>query len=766
MEEPTGAFELFYSYAHKDEKLRNELEKHLVHLKRLGLIINWYDRDINAGTEWAYEIDTHLNSAQIILMLISPDFIASEYCYSIEMVRAMERHEAGDARVIPIILRPTEWRSSPFSKLQALPTNGRPVTKWPNRDEALLDVAKGIREVIKKLPPLVQKQVEFVPTSDTIPLSSVLEEGQEHDTNRAPAWNVPYRRNPLFTSREDILQHLHETFTKLTEPSSNQPLVLSGLGGMGKTQIALEYAYRHREEYHDVLWAKADSQEVLASELASFATLLNLPGQREQDQHYALDIVKRWLEVHSNWLLILDNVENLPMVHEYLPVAPKGHILLTAQTKVTGEIAQRVDIDQMAPEGGALFLLRRAHLLAADALLDHASEETRKQAIEIAKMLDGLPLAIDQAGAYIEETGTNLHRYVQFYESRRTNLLNIRGGFVPNHPESVTATMSLSFEKVENSSAVAAQILRFLAFLHPDAIPEELLEQGASQLGSLLQAEATNPLSLDKAVGELLKYSLVRRNPDGAMLTLHRLVQDVLKDSMDEPTQRQWAEQVVRAVNQVFPKVEFATWDACQLYLPHAQSCAAYIETWRFTFTEAARLLYETGRYLEELGQYPEATTLIMQSLTIREQTLGTEHLEVAESLNELADLYRKQGTYVKGDPFAKRALAIREKMLGPNHQDVSQSLDNLARLYHKNGQYSEAEPLYKRALDIIEKDFGPEHPDRLTILSNYILLLRATNRKGRAAEMEARLNVLRRKSSKRARKSVSLNVLQRMDRE
>ena len=297
---------------------------------------------------------------------------------------------------------------------------------------------------------------------------------------------------------------------------------------MGKTQIAIEYAYRHREEYHDILWAKADSQEVLSSELASFATLLNLPGQREQDQQYASSIVIRWLEVHSDWLLILDNIENLKMVNEFLPQEPKGHILLTAQTRITGGIAQRLDIDKMAPEEGALFLLRRANLTTAHASLEGVSEVTRSLAIEIAKMLDGLPLAIDQAGAYIEETETSLRRYIELYASRRTDLLNTRGGLVSDHP-SVMATMSLSFEKVEQSNPVSAELLRFLAFLHPDAIPDELIEYGASQLDSPLQAVASDSLGVNKAMGELLNYSLVRRNPDGATLTIHRLVQTCSK---------------------------------------------------------------------------------------------------------------------------------------------------------------------------------------------------------------------------------------------
>src|SRR5258706_2919195 len=138
----TATFEIFYSYAHKDEGLKKKLEIHLSLLKQEGLITGWYDREIRAGAEWASEIETHLNSAHIILLLVSPDFMASDYCYSIEMRRALERHEAQEARVIPVILRPTDWERAPFSHLQALPADRKPVTRWSNRDEAFLRVAQ------------------------------------------------------------------------------------------------------------------------------------------------------------------------------------------------------------------------------------------------------------------------------------------------------------------------------------------------------------------------------------------------------------------------------------------------------------------------------------------------------------------------------------------------------------------------------------------------------------------------------------------------
>jgi hypothetical protein len=147
----SGPIEIFYSYSHKDERLRDELNTHLSLLRRQKLITGWFDREITGGKELNEEIATHLNNAPIILLLVSPAFIASDYCYETEMLRAMERHEAKQARVIPIILRPCEWHQAPFGKLKALPKDGKPIVNWSNQDEALLDVAKGIRAVVDEM---------------------------------------------------------------------------------------------------------------------------------------------------------------------------------------------------------------------------------------------------------------------------------------------------------------------------------------------------------------------------------------------------------------------------------------------------------------------------------------------------------------------------------------------------------------------------------------------------------------------------------------
>jgi hypothetical protein len=145
------AVEIFYSYSHRDERFREELEKHLSVMRRQGVISDWHDRKISAGKEWEMEISEYMDRAQVILLLVSADFLASDYCYDVEMQRALERHEQGEARVIPIILRECDWRIAPFGKLQALPKDAKPITSWADRDKAFTDVTQGIRAAVEQL---------------------------------------------------------------------------------------------------------------------------------------------------------------------------------------------------------------------------------------------------------------------------------------------------------------------------------------------------------------------------------------------------------------------------------------------------------------------------------------------------------------------------------------------------------------------------------------------------------------------------------------
>jgi len=147
----TNPVQIFYSYAHEDEALRDDLDKHFAALRRQGYIESWHDRRIGPGKEWANEISEHLKNADIILLLVSKDLIASDYCYDVEVKMALMRHSLGEARAVPIVLKPTDWKDTPIGKLQALPTDAKAVTKWGNRDEAFNNVVKGLKKVIKEI---------------------------------------------------------------------------------------------------------------------------------------------------------------------------------------------------------------------------------------------------------------------------------------------------------------------------------------------------------------------------------------------------------------------------------------------------------------------------------------------------------------------------------------------------------------------------------------------------------------------------------------
>jgi tetratricopeptide (TPR) repeat protein len=610
------------------------------------------------------------------------------------MKQAIVRHDAKNARVIPILLRPTDWKGAPFAKLKMLPTDAKAITMWPTHDEGFVEVILGIREAID----------DFT--------------GKSNPQNQERLWNIPYARNPLFTGREHVLKQVYDSLR------TSKTAAVSGLGGIGKTQTAVEYAYRNRENYNTILWVKAESLESINSDFSTIAHLLNLPEKKEQEQHLIIEAVKRWFKDHERWLVIFDNADDLEMVRDFLPTYGKGYMLLTTRAYAMGRIAQRIEIDEMNQDEGALFLLRRATILDPNDSLKAALSVDQDTAKEIVRVMDGLPLALDQAGAYIEETGSGLSDYLQLYNSRQAELLQRRGKLVTDHPDSVATTWSLAFEKVQQANPAPADLLRLCAFLDPDVIQEEIITKGAPELGSVLQPVAADPIKLNDAIGTLLSYSLVRRNPDHTV-SIHRLVQVVLKHSMNKSVQRRWAERAVRAVNQAFPEVAYENWLRCQDYIPQVLTCKALIEQWDMTFPEAAQILNDAGYYLYKRAQYEEAERLFQRALAIRERVLGSEHTDTAASLNNLAELYDDLGKYEEAEPLYQRALAIRERVQGTEHPDTAVSLNNLALLYHHQEENEQAEPLYQRALSIHEKAYGPDHPEVATDLNNLAELYR-----------------------------------------
>lgn len=590
------------------------------------------------------------------------------------------------------------------------------------------------QDLLCRLYDLSADQLHFIETPSSVQFNQHTPE-QLLTGDRPFLWNVPHQRNPFFTGREDLLEQLHKTlFVKKTVAVTQQ--ALCGLGGIGKTQTVLEYAYRCRDEYQAVMWVKADSRENLLSDYLAIAALLTLPERDANDQAVTLAAINRWLQEQAAWLLVFDNADDLTLVRDILPTGYQGHILITTRAQAMGGLARRIQVEEMSQEMGALFLLRRAGIIAPDAPLHEAPERERRQAEELVRELGGLPLALDQAGAYMEEAPCSLESYVRLYRNERLALLGRRGGLAQDHPAPVATTWSLAFEEVQRANPAAADLLQCCAFLDPDAIPEELILAGASELGPVLAPLAHNPLMLDQAMGALWKYSLVRRNLENQVLSLHRLVQVFLQETMDRQTHRLWAERIVCAVVRAFPaRIEVGTWAMCQRLLPQALTCAELIERWDLRSAEAAQLLNQLAYYLRERARYAESETSYQRALTIRERVFESDHLEVAQVVYNLGRLYFDQGRHAEAAAHYQRALAIRERTLGSEHADVARCLNSLALLYwHWGVRYDEAEQLYQRALPIFEQTLGREHPQTAHCWNN-LALLHVTQEKYEEAE-------------------------------
>jgi tetratricopeptide (TPR) repeat protein len=584
-------------------------------------------------------------------------------------------------------------------------------------------------------------------------------------TALAPYWGVPYPRNPFFTGRIEYLEHLHRCLNELQtdHPTS---YALHGLGGIGKTQLALEYAYRYVLTYTAVLWVHAENLETIITSFLSIAGLLQLRECQQADQQLIIMAVQRWLTTHSGWLLIWDNLEDIELLQRYLPPIRQGAVLITTRCHALGTLALGIELTTMTQEEGILFLLRRARLLAASSdetlllsFCQHAPQEYTA-AQEIVTLLGGLPLALDQVGAYLEETACRLQDYLQLYQVRQGELLARRGKIATNHPLSVATTLSLSLRRVEQANAAAIDLLRLCAFLHPDTIPEEIILKGAPALGEHLRSAAENLLQWHEVISALLTYSLIHRQAQEQILSLHRLVQEVMKEAMDAATREQWCTRAIQAVNAAFPTMEFANWQECERYLPQAQVCLLHSLQSGIHTSEAGRLFRETGCYLLERGRYEEAGHFLRQALTIREYQQEHDPFALAESLQGLATLLWRQGKYEAAQDLFQQAQTLFESHLDSCHAAIASNLndlallyydqgkydlaetvyqrirtsypweslypnvlDNMARLAQKQGQYEQAKLWYQRALENWERQPGPPHPDMTFSLNNLATL-------------------------------------------
>jgi tetratricopeptide (TPR) repeat protein len=537
---------------------------------------------------------------------------------------------------------------------------------------------------------------------------------------RGKLFLVPHGRNPNFTGREPLLTKLHENLTSGKTTAVTQ--AIKGLGGVGKTQVALEYAYRYAGKYSLVWWIRAEDKSKLNADFAALAQALDLPEKDDKDQNLAVQAVCRRLNELSNWLLVYDNVTRPEDLGHYRPQAATGHVIITSRYQSWQGVAESLSLDVMEPDEAVAFLKRRTGL--------NDGQTARSLAAE----LGYLPLALEQAGAYIEKNRSDFARYQKFFTTRRQELLKL---IEPSddYPFTIATTWDMAFKQAAEETPAAVELLKLCACLAPDDIPLNIIREGAKHLPGQVVARASRPcmtlqsavsdeLKWDQVKGALLAYSLIDVGPDS--ISVHRLVQAVTRDRMTKKDRKTWVESAVAIVNQAFPfeSDDYRTWATCSRLLPHAQAAAREAELAGLTSESLGRLLNQAGLYLNSRAQYADAEPLYRRALAIGEKTLGPDHPDVATRLNNLASLLQAQGQYADAEPLYRRALAIAEKALGPDHPDVARDLNNLALLLHAQGKYAEAEPLYRRALAIDEKALGPDHPNTKTCAENLALFL------------------------------------------
>jgi tetratricopeptide (TPR) repeat protein len=512
-----------------------------------------------------------------------------------------------------------------------------------------------------------------------------------------PIFSLPHPRNPSFTGREAILAAAREALLEGGPAALTQ--AITGLGGVGKTQLALEYAYRHRGSYDVVWWVRSEEPAQLASDYAGLAAPLDLPEKGLADQTAIIRAVRSWLAVHPAWLLIFDNAPTAQAIYDYLPRGGAGHVLVTSRDHAWGAVARPVEVSEFSRHESVEFLRRRT------------GQEVG--AAELAEALGDLPLALEHAAAYVEATGGTLLGYVDHFRTRRKELWK-RAESPLGYHATITTTWALSMDRVRTECPAAADLLVLCAFLAPDDIPLSLLRDGAWLLAlvssSLSQVEGDS-LILDDALTAFRRYSLATVEEEA--LSVHRLVQAVTQDRLPEEERRSWAARACCFVDTLFPYEddEPTTWAPGVRLLPHAMAAAQHAEELSVALAEAGHLLNEVGLCLSREGALELARLTLERALAIGEQVYGPEHPNTATRLGNLALVLQNQGCLEKARELTTLALEMDEKTYGPEHTNVAIRLNNLGLVLMELKNLEEARECIARALAIDERVYGPGHP-------------------------------------------------------
>jgi hypothetical protein len=544
--------------------------------------------------------------------------------------------------------------------------------------------------------------------------------------------NVP-ARNPGFTGRDGLLVAVRE---RLLSGDRTVVQALHGMGGVGKTQLAVEYAHRFAGTYDLAWWVNAEQGELIGEQFAALGAELRCV-EAGVPFDSVRPVVMRELRQRERWLLVFDNAEQPGDLRQWLP-GGRGHVLITSRERGWAEIAVPVEIDVLArAESVAILRARATGLAEADA-------------DQLAGQLGDLPLAIAQAAGYLTETGMTASRYLELLATRAGQILALATPVT--YAQSLAAATQLSADKLAGDDPAAAELASLCAFLAPEPIPEEIFTSAAAELPAALETQVADPLAWPQVLAHLTRQALARVDQRG--LVMHRLTQAILRDrlSAEEAIRARERTEAILAASDPGPPQDPATWPKWARLMPHLLAtdliatgnprlrrlvCTAseYLVArgdarashdltsrlyphWRQLNADdpgTLRIAVCLAWALHNLGDYAATRNLAQETLDRCRRVLGDDHPDALTSANILALVLRRLGEVQAARDLDQDTLDRRRRVLGDDHPDTLFSANNLATDLRKLGEVQAARDLRQDTLDRRRRVLGDDHPDTLT---------------------------------------------------
>jgi hypothetical protein len=654
--------------------------------------------DFTPGKSWAHEMQQAASTADRVVAVLSAAYLESEHGEAEWQVFQAKDPLGKHGLLLPVRVDNVD----PPGLLKT-----RIYVDLVDQDAAgargaLLAAARGARGKPTQEP-------EY--PGDRQPLGSATE-APRFPGDLPPVWNVPLHPNPYFTGRDLLLAEIH---ARLTAPdAATRRVVLTGLGGVGKTQLAVEHAYRRRADYDLVWWVRSQQPTSLLGDYAALAgeppLAADLGLAQDTSQEEAAATVRGWLERHRRWLLVLDNVVEPAAVAELLPRTGTGHVLVTTQAETGWEqLADPLPVEVLTPTDAAAFLQSRTK---------QEGPEAAAAARTLASSLGGLPLALEQAAAYIVAAGTvSLADYARLFRTRALELLK-RGQPLGYH-HTVATTWSLALQKLQDKAPAAVGLLTLAAFLAPDDVPQPLLVVHGDVLPEPLATTVADPLAVGDAVAALRGFSLVRVVADG--LFAHRLLLAVVRAGLDDDAERAWASAAIRLLRAGFPHEgsEVANWPECQRLLPHVLTVVDHGRRLDLEPAEWLWLLHTAAVYLASRGQHRQAQALHERAVAGYGLALGDDHPDTLTAMHSLGQTRRYLGDLNGARDLLEQTLAARRRVLGDDHPDTLTTMSYLGEVRRALGDLLGARKLHEQTLAARRRVLGDDHRDTLISMND-----------------------------------------------